>query len=63
MRDPGELRRNAAELREVAAAVQGREACAVLLSLAAELEAEAVLLEHGADKPDIIGPPKPPARF
>jgi hypothetical protein len=49
MRDPGELRRNAAELREVAAAVQGR--------------AEAVLLEHGADKPDIIGPPKPPARL
>jgi hypothetical protein len=64
VRDPKPLREEAEKLRQAAAKAHSGEAAAQLLARAADLVAEALLYETGADKPtvrDIAGPQKPQA--
>jgi predicted SpoU family rRNA methylase len=66
MPSPSDLRCQAAALRYAARTSRKRSIVTALLARARRLEAEAVLLEHGGDKlsfNDVIGPPKPLARF
>jgi hypothetical protein len=56
------LRLRALTLRGIAGQADSPEAIALLSAEADQIEAEADLLELGGDKPEIIGPPKPPAR-
>jgi hypothetical protein len=62
VRDPKLLREEAEKLRQAAAKAHSGEAAAQLLARAADLVAEALLNETGADKPtvgNIIASPKP----
>jgi hypothetical protein len=66
MASPSDLRCQAAALRYAARRSHKRSIVAALLARARRLEAEAALLERGGDKlsfNDVIGPPKPLARF
>jgi hypothetical protein len=62
-RTPTSLRLRAATLRDIATHAHSPEAIALLSAEADQIEAEAELLELGGNKPEIIGPPKPPAKL